>query len=77
VTDVHVPVPGTAGVLCTPNISSPERRKRLIAGVVQFAIGAVILRMLIGSGVDRRWRLALLVPFWSGAIGVFQWWDKT
>lgn len=63
--------------VCIPNISPAERRKRLAAGVVQFAVSLGILGMLLAAGADRGWRLALLLPFWGAAAGFFQWRDKT
>ncbi len=63
--------------VCTPNISSPERRKRLIGGVIGLVITAAILAAMLATGVDRWWRLALILPFWGSAIGYFQWRDKT
>jgi fatty acid desaturase len=60
-----------------PNINSQERRKRLIAGIIQFAIALIILAVLIATGVDRWWRLPLLLFFMGGASGYFQWRDKT
>ena len=65
------------GENCVPNISLPERRKRLVAGVIQFVISLTILAMLIATGADRWWRLTLLLLFWGAALGFFQWRDKT
>ena len=56
--------PGDApkiGAACVPNINSQERRKRLIAGIIQFAIAFIMLAVLIATGVDRWWRLPLLL----------------
>lgn len=67
----------TAGDVCIPNISPRERRRRLAGGAVQFAIGLVILGVLLAFGASRWWRIALL-PFFAGASsGFFQWRDKT
>ncbi len=65
------------GEVCISNISPRERRKRLIGGVVQFAITLAILAALIATGADRWWRLPLLLLFWGAASGFFQWRDKT
>ncbi len=62
---------------CTPNISTAERRKRLVAGLVSLAIGAVILVILMLTGVSPWWRLALYPVFASATVGYFQWRDKT
>jgi len=65
------------GEVCLPNISPRERRKRLIGGVIQFAITLAILAALIATGADRLWRLPLFLLFWGAASGFFQWRDKT
>ncbi len=65
------------GETCIPNISQPERRKRLAAGVVQFALGLVVLGIMLAARVDTGWRVALLLPFWGAAVGFLQWRDKT
>ena len=62
---------------CIPNISLPERRKRLIGGVIQLGITLAILAALIANGVDRWWRLPLGLLFWAAASGFFQWRDQT
>ncbi len=63
--------------VCIPNISTLERRRRLIAGVVSLAIGLAILAPLMAFGVDRWWRLPLLLVFYAAAVGYFQWRDRT
>lgn len=63
--------------VCIPNISTRERRKRLAAGLMQFAIGLAVLTALVATGADRGWRLTLLLLFWGAASGFFQWRDKT
>lgn len=65
------------GEVCIPNISTAERRKRLASGLVMFLAGLVILAVLMVTGTDRWWRLALLPLFWGAALGFFQWRDKT
>lgn len=65
------------GEVCIGNISPRERRKRLWASVIQFAITLAILAALIATGADRLWRLPLLLLFWGAATGFFQWRDKT
>jgi len=71
-----VSVLSTEGATC-PNISQPERRKRLIAGGVQFGVAGLVLAVLLATGANRWWRLALAPLFFGGACGVFQWRDKT
>jgi hypothetical protein len=65
------------GEACIPNISSRERRKRLISGVVTLVITLTILWILMSIGASRWWRIALLPLFMGAAIGFFQWRDKT
>ena len=71
------PVRVSAGRLCVPNINTRERRKRLVAGIIEFAIALAIWAALVGFGADRWWRLALLPVFWGAATGFFQWRDRT
>lgn len=66
-----------SGEVCIPNISTAERRKRLTFGFVTFAIAVAILAVLVATGVDRLWRLPLVLLFWGAASGYFQWRDKT
>lgn len=65
------------GEVCIENISPRERRKRLVGGLIQFAVTLAILATLIATGADRLWRLPLLLLFWGAATGFFQWRDKT
>ena len=65
------------GEVCIANISPIERRKRLRFGIIQFVISLVILAILLITGVDKIWRLMLILPFGAGAASYFQWRDKT
>ena len=65
------------GETCIANISPRERRGRLVAGMIQFAVAIAILAVLVGLGVDRLWRLPLFLLFAAAAVGFFQWHDKT
>ena len=65
------------GEACIANISTAERQGRLRFGIIAFAIGIVILIVLMATGVDRLWRLPLFLLFAAGATGYFQWHDKT
>ena len=65
------------GAECATNISPAEQRKRLASGVIGMALGLAILAVLLATGADRLWRLALLPVFWGAASGYFQWRDKT
>jgi hypothetical protein len=71
------PARNMENTVCIANISTSERRKRLMFGLIQLAFGLVILAALIATGVSRWWRLPLLLVFWVAAIGFFQWLDKT
>src|SRR5664279_5766776 len=66
-----------SGEVCIPNISTAERRKRLTFGLVTFAISLVVLAILMATGVNRLWRLPLVLLFWGAASGYFQWSDQT
>lgn len=59
------------------NIGLGERRKRLVFGVAMLALGLVAATALVSSGVGRVWRLGLFLPFWMGALGLFQAREKT
>jgi len=54
------------------NIGPKGRRKRLKGGLFPLAVGVIGGVALILSGASRWWRLLLLLPFWQGALGVFQ-----
>jgi len=60
-----------------PNIGPRGQRRRLTFGAV--SLGAAVLLGLLLFAVDtaRPWRLALFVPLWIGALGIFQALDKT
>jgi hypothetical protein len=63
--------------VCIANISPKERRKRLNFGIMQFAVGFVLLAVLLSTGADKAWRLSLFVVFASAAASAFQSYDKT
>jgi hypothetical protein len=68
---------GDVGEVCIPNISTAERRKRLMFGVITFVISLVVLGVLLSTDVGRLWRLPLLLLFWGAMSGYFQWRDQT
>jgi hypothetical protein len=72
-------VSGHAGVgaVCIANIGRKERRKRMTVGLIGLALGVGGASVLAGWGAALPWRLLLFVPFWLGAIGVFQALDRT
>jgi hypothetical protein len=54
------------------NLGPKGRRRRLVTGAVALAAGIAALVVLLLSGAGRGWRVALVVPFWAGALGVLQ-----
>ncbi|MEK7209840.1 MAG: hypothetical protein AAB070_00315 [Candidatus Binatota bacterium] len=62
---------------CVINIGPKESRKRLIMGVVVLAVGIGVAIALIFSDLNRWWRIGLFLPFWMGALGLFQAMGKT
>ena len=55
------------------NLVASGRRRRLLLGAGALVAGGVALAVLVLAGVvDRGWRLLLVLPFWFGALGVFQ-----
>ncbi len=65
------------GMVCIPNISPREQRRRLAGGVISLVIGLGVLAALVVRGVNRWWRLPLFLLFWAAGSGFFQWRDKT
>jgi hypothetical protein len=65
------------GEVCVANIDTAGRRRRLTFGIIQFVLAIAVLVVLMVVGVDRLWRLPLLLLFWAAAVGFFQWRDKT
>lgn len=46
-------------------------------GIGVFVLTGILAILLITAGVPRAARLILLLPFWTGALGVFQARGKT
>jgi hypothetical protein len=63
--------------VCVINIGPKESRKRLIMGVVVLAVGIGVAIALIFTDLNRWWRIGLFLPFWMGALGLFQAMGKT
>lgn len=63
--------------VCVPNIGPRARAKRAKLGIAFLAVGAALALALILSGADRWWRVALVLPFWAGAIGIIEALEKT
>lgn len=62
---------------CVPNISTRERRKRLLFGVVSLVLALAALLAMVSVEASAWWRLALFPLFVGAASGFFQWRDKT
>jgi hypothetical protein len=43
-----------------------------VTGAVALAAGITVLVVLVLSGAGRAWRVALVAPFWAGALGILQ-----
>ncbi len=68
--------PATAP-LCVENIGPRERSKRARYGAGMLVVGFILTGVLIASGADRAWRLALFLPFAAAGTGFFQSYEKT
>jgi hypothetical protein len=66
----------TDGLVC-PNIGPKERQKRLISGIVLVTIGLAITAILMIFRVAWWYRLPVMVPYYLGALGIFQAREKT
>ena len=62
---------------CIPNIGPRERRKRLWAGFVYFALTIVALAIMMSRQVPHGYRLLLFLPLWGAGAGLFQYLEKT
>ena len=58
--------------VCIANIGPKGRRRRMGFGLVILVLGGLTASVLFQAHVLRFWRLALFLPFWMGALGVFQ-----
>ncbi|HVE87255.1 MAG TPA: hypothetical protein VND93_30575 [Myxococcales bacterium] len=66
-----------AAEVCFVNIGPKQRRRRLMVGVVSFAISAAIAVGLVMAGTPRLARLVVFLPLFGAGIGFFQWREKT
>jgi hypothetical protein len=57
---------------CAANIGPAERRKRLTIGLLAMAVCTLASVLLIRDGAPRWWRLLLVLPWWTAALGIFQ-----
>lgn len=63
--------------VCIANIGPRERRKRLMFGMMALAASVVISFFFVFFGVRPVFRLPLFVPLFVGALGFFQYRDRT
>jgi hypothetical protein len=61
-----------AATPCIPNIGPRGRRRRMGFGIVILVLAALAAVALFQVHAPRIWRVALFLPFWLGALGVFQ-----
>jgi len=61
-----------APTVCIPNIGPRGRRSRMGFGIVVIVLGGLAAAGLSWASAPRFWRALLFVPFWMGALGVFQ-----
>jgi len=57
---------------CAANIGPAERRKRLTIGLIAMAVCTLASVVLIRDGAPRWWRVLLVLPWWTAALGIFQ-----
>ncbi len=56
------------------NIDASEKQLRLYAGLGAFGVGLLLSCLLLITDYSPVWRLGLFIPFWGGALGIFQFW---
>lgn len=59
------------------NIGRRERLKRLVGGIVMFAVAAGLAVALVMTGADRWWRLTVGLPVFMGVLCVLEFKAKT
>lgn len=60
-----------------PNIGPRGQTRRMRLGFVFLGVAILLGALLFVVGAGWGWRLALFVPLWIGALGIFQALDKT
>ena len=61
-----------APAVCVANLTPAGRRRRLALGVVLLGVALAAAAVLVALGAPRPLRLALFVPYWIAALGLFQ-----
>lgn len=59
------------------NLGPRQRRRRLVVGIVGFAVAIVVVAAVIARGGAPGWTLLAFLPFWLGALGLIQAREKT
>jgi hypothetical protein len=59
------------------NLGVSGRRQRLLMGVVFMGIAVIGAALLIAAGLPRGARVLLFIPFYLGAVGLWQYRDHT
>ena len=67
----------TNQVVCFTNIGPKQQRKRMVFGLVAFAVGIALAALLILIDANVWWRVGLFFPFAAAGSGYFQARDKT
>jgi hypothetical protein len=62
---------------CRINIGPRERRARRTFGWVAIGLGVVVGAWMVATHTGRLVRLVDFIPFYVGAIGIFQAYEKT
>ena len=65
------------GSVCMMNIGPRERMKRMRFGMAAMGAGLVVTGVLVAMQVHHAIRLCAFLPFFAGAIGIFQAREKT
>jgi hypothetical protein len=68
---------GVHAEVCSPNIGPRQRRARLTFGLVMVAGTLGWIALALTLGLPRVGRFLTFAPAWLGALGVFQYLEKT
>lgn len=63
--------------VCIPNIGKKGRNQRLMIGLLGVAAGLIVAVLLISTGAPTWSRVFTFLPFMFGALGIWQYLDKT